>query len=658
MATFATTPFHRRRMLAVVLALGVLASTAQAQTPSPSPTPGSVVVTLVEQPVWHRPGERLGLRLRVENRGAAAVEGFQVVVGVYDRATTRSALRTPPTSTPPSSMPFSQPETIEPGGVVEIDLDESIDSFPTLANATAGGVYPVTYSVNTSQGSSLAASYTYLVYYPQPPEVPLNLALLLPLNSTPERLPDGSFRTDDAVLPGGISGDGWLRGYLDAIGEATTVEQQEPPDRRGRGRKRDDRPRNEPLDPLHISLAPAGRLIEELADLGDGSRTTSEPISDDDPVAEDAREVLQGLKELLGRAAVQTVLTPYAFPDIPTLVASDLPVEHLAQQNTTGKKVLRDLLGITLTGGWYFPPAGRLDTASLAQIQLLDEGQQLFLSDRSVEPLDLSEVGCPDLSQTFTCSARIRTTQGPSSALIADPGLTNILAELPGPSPDRLTLQRFFAETAMIREEIPGVSGRVVHATIPSLWHPPPATSSTFFEGLRAAPWLRTVTGQEALDTAAEHAEREIVTSSDVIASAPSSLFFDQVEDSTELIDSYGAIVPPDNQRIIRLRRNLLVATSRSWWRRPLDGGLYLEGSEAEVESEFDKITIESPPGFTFTDRQGELQFRVTNGTNHPVRLSLRLLSPNLTLSQRDLTDVYQPGSSLIRVGAEARTSG
>lgn len=652
---------HRRRfrrVLAAALALLVGGPGALAQTPSPSPTPGSVAIELVGQPVWHSPGDDLGLRVRIENRGSAELEGFRMVVGVYDRVTTRSGLQTPPTTTPPSSMPFERTEVLEPGGAIEIELNEPLASFPTMAAATAGGVYPLTFGITTSQGTALASSYTYLVYYPQKPEVPLNLALLLPLNSVPERLPDGSFisASEGATLPDAISATGWLRGYVETLAEATT--EDDPTPGRRRGEKRD---RPEPaaaIPPLHLSIAPTGRLTEELADLGNGSRTTSGSISSGDLLAEDARLVITGLRDLLGKAEVQTVLTPYAFPDIPTLVHEDVPVEHLAQQNTTAKKVLNDVLGITLGGGWYFPPAGRLDSMSLAQIQLLDEGQHVFLSDRTVEPLDLGMIGCPDLSQTFTCAARVRTIQGPSDALIADPGLTDILAELPGASPDRLTLQRFFAETAMIREEVPGVSGRVVHATIPSLWHPPPELSQLFFEGLREAPWVRTVTGAEAVDLAAETRDRNVVAEADPIASAPSSLFFDQVQDSTELIDSYGEIVPSDNQRITRLRRNLLVATSRSWWRRPLDGELYLEGSEEEAEDELDKISIESPPGFTFTDRQGELQFRVTNGTEYPVRLSLSLLSPNLTLSQRDLTDVYPPGSSLIRVEAEARTSG
>lgn len=656
-------PIRQRATGAVAMCALVLAAMngpADAQTPSPSPTPGSVTLELIDQPVWHAPQDGLDLRLRVTNEGPVTLEGFRIVVGIYDRVTTRSGLNTPPASTPPSSLPFEQTASIEPGGAVEVTVDEPISAFPTIAATSAGGVYPATFGLTTLDGVSLATSNTWLVYYPQPPEVRLNLSLLLPLNLTPERLPDGAFISadDGGSLPAAISGSGWLSGYLDALLAATEVEEPAEEPRRGkRGRRARPAP-PPPPDPLKISIAPTARLVEELDDLRDGATTTSGEIPADDATATDAENVLGELRSLLARPEVQAVLTPYAFPDIPSLVDSGISVEHLAQQNTTAKKILRESLAFDSIGAWYFPPAGRLDASSLSQLQVLDEGRRLLLGHRSVEPLDVAEVGCPDLSQSFTCGARIRTIQGTSEALIADEGLTDILAELPGTAPDRLALQRFFAETAMIREEVPGVTGRVIHATLPSQWHPSPGTTRLFFQGLRDAPWLRTLTAEEALEAAAEIAAREIDAEADPISNQPDPLFFDRVERSQSIVDSYGQIVPSTNQRITRLRRNLLVSTSRSWWRKPADGERYLEGSEQEVATELEKISIETPPGFTFTDRQGELQFRVTNDTGYPVRLSLRLLSPNLTLSQNGMTDVYPPGSRLIRVEAEARTSG
>jgi hypothetical protein len=52
--------------------------------------------------------------------------------------------------------------------------------------------------------------------------------------------------------------------------------------------------------------------------------------------------------------------------------------------------------------------------------------------------------------------------------LVSDPGLSERLSWLQLRTQDRLSLQQFFAETAMIREELPGVTGRVIQATIPS----------------------------------------------------------------------------------------------------------------------------------------------------------------------------------------------
>lgn len=656
-------PFPRlaRLTLAAVTLLSVspLPAAAQTPTPSPSPTPGPAAeIALLGQPVWYGPDDSLDIKLRINNNGPVELDGFQIVVGVSPRLRTRSALAQTFESQPTifeSSLPFVFEEAIPAFGSTTITLGEPVTSFPTLATSSEGGVFPATVTLTGTTGVPIGSLSTPLIYYPTIPETAVNLSLLLPLNTVPELLPDGSFRdtSEGATLADDLAPEGWLDAYLSAL-ETATAEPEAPP-RPRRGRRAPPAPEGPP--PLRLMLAPTPRFVEEVAALADGYRVDDRTVARGDEIPRAASSVLGRLRRLASAPEIQTIAVPYAFPDLPTLVAADLALEHVAEQLETGRNVIEEVLDVDLDERWIFPPAGRLDSPSLAELQLLTGAEHLLLGPRAVETTD-PVIGCPSASPTFACAAEVRTFERASTALVADEGLTRVLGELPERTDDRLIVQRFFAETSMIREELPGVEGRVVQATIPSLWHPTPRVAMTLFRGIRDAPWIRSVTGDEAISASPEVAPRQIVASAPPIGGSPPRTFFDQVETTRDAVESYSDVVAGESPRVIRLKRNVLVAQSRSWWRGPYDPTDYLEVSSDEVDEELDKITITGPQAFTFTDREGELQFTITNQTGYPVRAVLSLSSPNLTLTGSGDVAVYEPGNELIRVQATARTSG
>lgn len=646
--------------------LSIESEHAAGQTPSPSPSPtvvapGDIQIELAGQPVWYGPGDPLDLEIRVTNNASVPLIGFQVIVGVDQRVLTRSDLRESFSAEPglvPATLPFSFTNTVAPGGSVVITIDQTTDSFATLAAALEGGVFPATVVLRTPDGVQVLDSLaTPLIYYPEKPETRLNLALLLPLNAIPERGADGVFTEADPEdsLAAGIAERGWLTGFVDAL-ETQTQPREAPQRPRRRGRKR---PPRQPRPPsLRLSIAPTPRMLEELSDMADGFRMGEETLASDSPQAEAAAAILERLRSLLERDEIQPVVTPYSFPDLPTLI-DRLPLEHTAAQMNAAINTLESTLATELGTAWLFPPAGRLDAQSLAQLQLLEDGDNVFLSDTSLEPpSDPLAGGCPVLTGTMSCKVEVRTTSGTSQALIADPGLTAQLSQMLIKPNDRLALQRFFAETSMIREEAPGIEGRIVQATIPSLWHPSPRLARLFLEGIREAPWIRSTTADEALEMSPGTMEARIVDRATTIRNTPSSSFFLEVDAAAQLIDSYGTTVTPDNQRIGRLRRNILVAVGRSWWRRMDLAYTYLNESKEEVTSELEKIDLSGPQAFTFTARQGELQFKVINDTGHPARLTLTMTSPNVTLNQDRIVETFPAGSKTVTVEVTARTSG
>ncbi len=654
---------------ALFIAVGVLAaalhgsSLAQTPTPTPGPTattePPSVSLDLLSQPVWHGPGDSLRLKLRVNNGGVTPLQGFQIVVGVCERATTRSGLRTAfeqNSCIVTSSLPFSFEDVVDPSATHVVTVNEQVTSFPTLASGL-DGVYPMTVALMDAAGTRIESSLmSAVVYYTEQPETPLNLALLLPINVSPQRLPDGTFLEEDGTgIGAALAEDGWLAGLLAAVSEATApVPEPEPRPRRDRKEQR----RPPPPPPLHVSIAPTPRTLEEMADMADGFVAGSTEVPPGETAATAAARWIGDLRSLLGRSNVQTVLTPYAFSDLPTQL-EHLPFEMTAEQLAAGRRVLESVLEVPAEQTWLFPPAGRLDVASLQQMQVLGAGNVFVSPDSTVPAADAGLGGCPEPAYSAACAVELRTGQGGTSdALVADRTISQILSRLPLRTSDRLTLQEFFAETALIREELPGISGRVIQATLPSLWHPSARLAKTLVNGIRSAPWLRSVTASEAVDISVQKAPRDIVETADRVAHAPDAFFFSQARAASELVNSYAGIVPTGNQRIVRMKRNILVALSRTLWRKPEAADEYLTSAQEEAKDEMSKLEIQGPPGVTFTSREGSLQFRVTNEADYPVKLNLQVTSANLTIDEEELPDTFAPGAEVITVEATARTSG
>lgn len=652
------------RTLRLSLALLVVASLTVG-VPAPSATAQGINSTtrlvLVSQPVWYGPDDTLRVRLRVENQTSLTMDGFQIVAGVNARVQTRSDLHLSFDATPgfeQTRIPFTFEERVPAFSKKTVSLNAPISDFPTLAAATEGGVYPASFSLLDSAGVTILSSVsTPFIVYPNRPEVPLGVVAVLPLNGVPARAPDGAFTLAESgrmELGAAIRSPGWLSGWIEALDEAT--DEPPPPERRRGRRGRQAPPPDGGPPPLKISVAATGRLVEEIADLRDGYRL-EDGSETDEAVRTAADRFIRRLGSILGRPQVQGILAPYSFPDLPALVRN-LPPQHTQEQLLESRAVFEQALGLTLDGEWLFPPAGRLDEDSLEALQLAGYANKTFFSEETVEtPDDPALAGCPETSPSFTCPVSVETIHGAARGFVADAGINNQLAQLQEEGGDRLAIQRLFAETAQIHEELPGTEGRVVQMTIPSLWQPAPRLSRLLLRGLRGAPWLTSLTAEEGLKTE-NSAKRSIVEEAPAIQNTPDTSYFDSIEDAGELVESFATAVSPTSDRLLRLRRNVLVAESRSWW-RALEGGLaYSEGAEAEVVDQLSQISLGGVQDLTLTSREGQLQLVLINEGIHPVRVQIRFVTPNLILQDDTIEETFESGSTPLNIEAIARTSG
>lgn len=676
-------PNGRVRSAATALLVAVAIALAPTAPAPAQDVEEPVRVVLEDQPIWQRPSDPLGIRLRVINQGFAPIEGFLVSISSHPVISTRSALHQSFEGNPgavTSAVSESFDDVVEPGESLVVDLESAVADLTSLASITEGGVYPLTISVSDPSGVVPHDSFTTpLILYPEEPEVPLNLAVVLPLNDLPSRGPDGVF--DDPFdgpeidLEEALAETGWLTGLVTALeqeaGELEPLERTvRVRPRRGNRRRPVLRTIQIPQRGLHLGIAPTPRLIEEMADMASGYRRRAAEVVDSvgsgERAAPAARAVLGRLAALLEEDGVQPLLSPYSFPDLPALSRNS--PERIEIELGQAVEVLGQALGLELERDWIFAPAGRIALETLEELRFSNADtarHTLFHPDVFRSEEELPPEGCPEAFASFTCPVEVRTSQGPTVGLVGDQGLQDRLAALVQRADGRLDLQNFFAETAAIRQEIPSVEGRVVHITVPSLWHPTPRVAEQLFAGLRDAPWLRTVTPEEAVGLR-EPAVRsdEFVQSLDPLRSEPDPTFFGEIAETTTFLDQFRRLQPPE-EMVDRLVRNTLVAESRLWW--PNAGLMevaqnYLSGTTAAAENELAEVTIGGPAEINLTSREGEIPLTVSNRTGFPTTLRVRLESP-----QRDL--LLDPGlvpaqqidnedSLQFTVAAQARSSG
>jgi hypothetical protein len=668
------------RVTLLVLAALVAPLAASAPPAAAEVDQSTVSLRLVTQPVWHRLGDPLGIRLRVANAGLEPLENFTLSVAVHSRVSSRSALHASFDGSAglvagATSLQFEN-VSIPPGERRTIPVDLTTDDLPGLASATEGGVYPLTLTLGVG-GVPLDDLVTPLIYYPEAPDTPLNLVVVLPLNDIPSRAPDGRFVSDDAGSPAlvrAVSPAGWLDGWVDNL--ETTAGELEPTIKRiqrprgPHGRRRPDRIVEVPTPSIHLGIAPTPRVLEELADLANGYRLATsdgtEQVRSSDGSASDARSVLSRLTGLLKETGAQPLPVPYSFPDLPALTSS-LPVDRTSLELTEGAEVLRETLDADPGRSWLFAPAGRLDGATLGALQRSGVEHSFFSPEGLENPAEIPDEGCPEAFASFTCAIAVRTTEGPTSGFVSDGGLQDRLADLSRGGDDTLDLQRFFAETAAIRQEIPSVPDRVAQATIPSLWHPKPALSMRFLEGLRTAPWLQTVSPTEGLSLRdLETRPRAIVSQISPLTNQPQFDYFNTIEDAAERVSHFDLLRPP-SAVVGRLVRNTLLAQSRLWWNDTLTLGRglgYAQATVKEVDAEMSKITLGTPDQIRLTSRQGEVPLVVFNETGYPVTIDIRVVSQQLGLdlelepSLLEDRRIEPDSTNQFTIRARARSSG
>ena len=650
-------------IVAAILVAGAPPATAQGP---------AVDVRVVQQPLWHVAGDRLDISLRLTNSSSEPIPGYIVTVAAHARVLSRSALHesfeTPVTFEASAITAIEAPdEEIAPGAQVTSTITQPVAELQSLAVATESGVYPLTISVFDGSGAVLGTTTTQLIYYPTPPEFSLTTVPIIPIADLPSRAPDGVFGDGaDIRLVTALQPDGWLRGMLTELARATEPPQPRPSPRgRGRGREQPAPARTETLAAGVVVLP---RLAEELADMADGYRSAAEDerVPAGSPSITRAVDALGTIEEILERPSVQPLLSPYSFPDLPTLFDSfDLTADqHLDGHLREAEAILQDTFGSAPDRDWIYTAGARLDTRSLEALQQQQAGEHTFFGAESLEPIgDLAGPGCPEPPLSFTCPVSVTTTLGESTGFVLDDDLQRRISEVARGDGGREAIQRFFAETVAIREEVPSRVDRVLAIALPGAWEPPRWTSRLLFNGLRRAPWLQTMTPERALASMREQEvirDRRIRSSLPRLANEPDTNYRAEVQRAEVVVEALRAIQPP-GALVQRLARNALVAESRLWWSDPTtasDGESYASQAADEAERELGKITIGGSDEIGLTSREAEIPIVVFNDAAYEVSVTVVVRSAALGIDEQTATTIGAHGLKTITLDVQTQSSG
>lgn len=517
---------------------------------------------------------------------------------------------------------------LAPGVRAPFDIRQPLDQVPNL---TGFGVYVLGVEVVGTRGATTgraAITRTALPYTPAAPDYsPTGLSWVWPLVAEPVRLANGVFANDRLaaeLAPGGRL-DRLLQAgaRLDADAAVTWA-----------------------IDP---------ELVESVVAMADrnGYRVAS-PSGGTVPGGGGglAQRWLAQLQSVTAGAAV--VALPYADPDLTALVRHGASGDVARTRGAGGSVLARYLPAASTVDGVAWPVDGYVDRATLAA--LARSGVTSAVLDGRALPATI------DLAYTPSGRAQLATGSGPVAALLADPGLADLLAAAPATHRGAvLAGQRIVAETAMITSELPNSgTDRTILAMPPRRWNP----SQAFLDQLlpvATAPWTAPVGLRELIASAPPEVDRARLTypKAERRRELPES-YLDALDTQRESITNFAAILTDQSRLVPGLTSSLIRLESSFWRARELQRGVRLDREKTYLAKLRGLVRV--PPGsFTFGSRSGKIPVTVVNDLPEEVEVFLRLVpqTPRLRVSPSTKPVVIGPRQKVqVEVQATAVAGG
>jgi hypothetical protein len=516
---------------------------------------------------------------------------------------------------------------LAPGGSEPFDLRQALADVPAL---TGFGVYVLGIEVVGTRGAQtgrLDITRTLLPWVPASPGLsPTGFSWLWPLVGAPVRLADGTFADDSlaaALAPGG---------RLDRLLAAGTRLDQ---------------------DGAAVTWALDPELVESVGDMADGYRVRT-PAGGTVPGggAGLAQRWLADLRSATEGADVLAL--PYGDVDVAALVHQDMPSD-VARARTAGAAALAGILpAVSTVDDLAWPADGYLDRAGLAT--LVRSGVSSVVLDGRALPPTI------DLSYTPSGRAQVSSGAGRVKALLADPGLADLLgsgARARG-SDGVLAAQRVVAETAMIASELPGGgTPRTIVAMPPRRWDP----SQEFLDQLApvaSAPWAAPMSLRALAETAPPEVDRGPLhyPAAERRVELPGA-YLKGIADMKDSISNFAAVLTDKTQMVPGLQASVLRLES-TYWRGRVDNAGNRKAREQTYLGALKRKVYVQGGSFTFGSHSGTIPVTVVNELPQQVVVDLRLepQTPRLRLDPVDTRPIGPNQKVQVEVRAHAVAGG
>jgi putative peptidoglycan lipid II flippase len=569
---------------AALAALPFVADRAGAQN-APAPVPG-YALSLTAQTAWVASSNNGDFRMSLTIQ-AADPGNTRVQVAVHERITSRfdyteslaGRIHTPARHyyqdgrATPGDHGAPKVSALQPDANGVYSFDVPVNPSPPRPGQDdfllfSPGVYPIEVTLIGPNGQTLTQLVTHLLYSGDPSagQPRMGVAWVLPARAAPGLTPSGG----SDRLPPDTSRP--LASLAAALGQFPQVP---------------------------VTLAPTPQTLEALAAGNAADRTT-----------------LTTLAGVAARPVDQVVERPYVALDLPSVFASGLDDELVAQLRRAGQTMSATLGVRPDLRTWV--EGGALDRASVDG--MIDRGVDRLVVDGSVlSPLP-ADLRTTTFAQPFTLRGG---GDRKVTAVAADPGLANHFVT---GGDQVLAAHQLLADMAMIWLERPG-NPRGVAILTPSSWRADPAFLREMLDGLVASPWLKPVTVDDLFAGVPLARERQSLLERSMAVQQSAGLMPNvaAIRSARHRLDSLSTMLPADSTLYADFERPLLVGEAADLTPRARSAAIALIGQL--IDQQAHQVRLPAKTSITLTARQGRFPITIISTARYLARVAIRLRS-------------------------------
>lgn len=590
---------------------------------------GDVRMTLASQTPWNTPKRStLDVKVAVHNDGSDDLGNLALRATLWDALPNRSSYALSLTEDVGAPVAPAKEtrlrDDVPPGADLTFHLRLDIGFLEQKASEAR--IYPLTVEL-LAGGESVAGIRTPVIFLPENPKTPLELAWTFVLGQPVTYSPDGTFHGRE--LERRLGQGGALRGEIEAL-EALVL---------GKG-----------AAPVDIALSPS--LLDQLQRMQGGYAVVTgdgtEHVAKGEGGAADAADALASIKQIAAADGVELSALPFSSPDIPQLLASGLGKDLPAQLNL-GRRIVADATGTEAEPTVLRPPGSDVDGQSLSRLRA--QGIKVLLVDQdSVEQPPQDRGFAPPATASFQAGGQASIT-----AVAPDEGVQALISSPTAKDDPRLVAQWVLGDLAAIWLEQPDET-RTVAALVSTEDELPGALLTSLTRNVATAPWLQTRTATAIADRFPAD-----TGSSKLRASRPAPIprdYLDQIEAARAMIDTYRSVLvdPGSTPLPSQLQQDLLLAEGSALVADEQLGLSWISSIRERVADRFAGLTPDTSQVVTLTSRRGVIPLRIPNATGEQVHVLVRLVSSRLQFTGENPREVEPPKTLTFSVAT--RTTG